>query len=89
MNTEDAEVQLLRNQLSITANSYDNKHKKLIAGFESYIERIDQMFKNINSTTDFLPECLLQMDNLSEFEKLTNDIDENEPVQQWFDRKLN
>lgn len=59
------------NQLSITVKHYDFKYKRLIKGFESYIERIDQMFKDINSSTDFLPESLLVVDNLDGFEKLT------------------
>jgi hypothetical protein len=63
--------------LSIIAKVYDTKHKKLISGFESYLERIDKMFKKINSTTDYLPDLLANIDNLEGFEDLTKDIDEN------------
>ena len=47
------------------------------------------MFKNINSTTDYLPDTLANLDNLEEFNKLTQDIDENEELDTWFERKLN
>lgn len=46
------------------------------------------MFKRINSTTDFLPEFLASIDNLEGFDEMTQDIDENEPLELWFERKL-
>lgn len=50
--------------MSLTATAYDTKFKRLIKGYESYILRIDYMFKNINSLVDYLPENLVAMDKL-------------------------
>lgn len=72
----------------MTANAYDTKFKRLITGYESYITRIDFMFKNINSLTDHLPDKLAEIDSLEEFKTLTQDIDENEELDVWFERKL-